>query len=161
VIWITVPLAIIGVSAGLLIMNTPFSFTAMLAVLSVSGMLIKNGIVLVEEIKLLNDEQEMPWIQAIELAAVSRMRPVTMAMITTELGMIPLLPDVFFRPMAVSIMFGLGFATILTLIMVPVLFALFYRVKYRSPARIAKDEAKAEKKAAKKLARLAKLQAKA
>ena len=161
VIWITVPLAIIGVSAGLLIMNTPFSFTAMLAVLSLSGMLIKNGIVLVEEIKLLNDEQEMPWIQAIEQAAVSRMRPVTMAMITTVLGMIPLLPDVFFRPMAVSIMFGLGFATILTLIMVPVLFALFYRVKYRSPARIAKDEAKAEKKAAKKLARLAKLQAKA
>ncbi|PID46569.1 MAG: MFS transporter [Proteobacteria bacterium] len=148
VVWITVPLAIIGVSTGLLIMNTPFSFTALLAVLSLSGMLIKNGIVLVEEIKLLNEEQEMPWIQAIEQAAVSRMRPVTMAMITTVLGMIPLLPDVFFRPMAVSIMFGLGFATVLTLIMVPVLFALFYRVKYRSPARIAKDAAKAEAKKA-------------
>lgn len=145
VIWITVPLALIGVSAGLLIMNTPFSFTAMLAVLSLSGMLIKNGIVLVEEIKLLNEEQEMPWIMAIEQAAVSRMRPVTMAMITTVLGMIPLLPDVFFRPMAVSIMFGLGFATVLTLIMVPVLFALFYRVKYRSPAQIAKGEAKMAK----------------
>jgi len=153
VVWITVPLAIIGVSAGLLVMNTPFSFTAMLAVLSLSGMLIKNGIVLVEEIKLLNEERALPWIEAIEQAAVSRMRPVTMAMITTVLGMIPLLPDVFFRPMAVSIMFGLSFATILTLIMVPVLFALFYRVKYRSPARIAKDEAKAAAKAAKKLAK--------
>lgn len=134
VIWITVPLAIIGVSTGLLVMNTPFSFTAMLAVLSLSGMLIKNGIVLVEEIKLLNEEQSMPWIQAIEQAAVSRMRPVTMAMITTVLGMIPLLPDVFFRPMAVSIMFGLGFATVLTLIMVPVLFALFYRVSHPNKA---------------------------
>jgi len=160
VIWITVPLAIIGVSTGLLVMNTPFSFTAMLAVLSLSGMLIKNGIVLVEEIKLLNDEEDMPWIQAIEQAAVSRMRPVTMAMITTVLGMIPLLPDVFFRPMAVSIMFGLGFATVLTLIMVPVLFALFYRVKYRSPARIAKDEAKAEKKRIKAEAKMAKKLAK-
>lgn len=154
VIWITVPLAIIGVSAGLLVMNTPFSFTAMLAVLSLSGMVIKNGIVLVEEIKLLNEEESMPWIEAIEQAAVSRMRPVTMAMITTVLGMIPLLPDVFFRPMAVSIMFGLSFATILTLIMVPVLFALFYRVKYRSPARIAKDEAKAAAKLAKKQAKI-------
>ena len=96
----------------------------------------------------------MPWIEAIEQAAVSRMRPVTMAMITTVLGMIPLLPDVFFRPMAVSIMFGLSFATILTLIMVPVLFALFYRVKYRSPARIAKDEAKAAAKLAKKQAKI-------
>jgi multidrug efflux pump subunit AcrB len=129
VIWLTVPLAIVGVAWGLLIAGAPFSFTALLAVLSLVGMQIKNGIVLVEEIKRLNDEEQVPWSEAISLAAVSRLRPVSMAALTTILGMIPLLGDVFFKPMAVTIMAGLGFATILTLIVVPVLFALFYRVR--------------------------------
>lgn len=133
VIWLTVPLAIIGVGYGLLIMGAPFSFTALLAVLSLIGMQIKNGIVLVEEIKRLKEEEQQDWLTAISDASVSRLRPVTMAAITTILGVIPLLSDVFFAPMAVTIMFGLGFASILTLIVVPVLFALFYRVKY-SPA---------------------------
>ncbi len=61
-------------------------------------------------------------------AAVSRVRPVCMAAITTVLGMIPLLPDVFFKPMAVTIMFGLGFATVLTLIVVPVLYRMFHHL---------------------------------
>ena len=129
VIWITVPLAIVGVAYGLLISGAPFSFTALLAVLSLIGMQIKNGIVLVEEIKRLQEEEGYGWHQAISDAAVSRMRPVTMAAITTILGMVPLLGDVFFRPMAVTIMAGLGFGTVLTLIVVPVLFALFYHVK--------------------------------
>lgn len=129
VIWLTVPLAIIGVSWGLLIAGAAFSFTALLAVLSLVGMQIKNGIVLVEEIKRLNDEEQVPWSDAISRAAVSRLRPVSMAALTTILGMIPLLGDVFFKPMAVTIMAGLGFATILTLIVVPVLFALFYNVR--------------------------------
>ncbi len=130
VIWLTVPLAIIGVSYGLLIMDVPFSFTALLAMLSLIGMQIKNGIVLVEEVKRLNEEEGREWLVAISDASLSRLRPITMAAITTILGVIPLLSDVFFAPMAVTIMFGLGFATILTLIVVPVLFALFYRVKY-------------------------------
>ncbi|WP_185236512.1 efflux RND transporter permease subunit [Teredinibacter franksiae] len=129
VIWITVPLAIVGVAYGLLLFGAPFSFTALLAVLSLIGMQIKNGIVLVEEIKRLNEEEKTNWHDAITDAAISRLRPVTMAAITTILGMIPLLSDVFFKPMAVTIMTGLGFATILTLIVVPVLFALFYHVK--------------------------------
>jgi multidrug efflux pump subunit AcrB len=129
VIWLTVPLAIVGVAWGLLVAGAPFSFTALLAVLSLVGMQIKNGIVLVEEIKRLNDEEQIPWSEAISLAAVSRLRPVSMAALTTILGMLPLLTDVFFKPMAVTIMAGLGFATILTLIVVPVLFALFYRVR--------------------------------
>lgn len=129
VIWITVPLAIVGVAYGLLLSGAPFSFTALLAVLSLIGMQIKNGIVLVEEIKRLNEEENLSWHRAISDASVSRLRPVTMAAITTILGMIPLLGDVFFRPMAVTIMAGLGFGTVLTLIVVPVLFALFYRVK--------------------------------
>jgi multidrug efflux pump subunit AcrB len=129
VIWLTVPLAVIGVGWGLLLTDSPFSFMALLAVLSLIGMQIKNGIVLVEEIKRLHEEEGHNWHDAISMAAVSRLRPVTMAAITTILGMIPLLGDVFFQPMAVTIMFGLGFATLLTLIVVPVLFALFFGVR--------------------------------
>lgn len=129
VIWLTVPLVIIGVAYGLLLTDSAFSFTALLAVLSLIGMQIKNGIVLVEEIKRLEEEESYSWLEAISLASVSRLRPVSMAALTTILGMIPLLGDVFFKPMAVTIMFGLGFATVLTLIVVPVLFALFYGVK--------------------------------
>ncbi len=129
VVWITVPLSVIGVSTGLLVTDSPFSFMALLALLSLIGMQLKNGIVLVEEIKRLREELEQDWLQSITNASVSRLRPVTMAAITTILGMLPLLGDVFFQPMAVTIMFGLGFATLLTLIVVPVLFALFYRVR--------------------------------
>jgi multidrug efflux pump subunit AcrB len=92
-------------------------------------MQLKNGIVLVEEIKRLREELELNWHASITQAAISRLRPVTMAAITTILGMLPLLGDVFFKPMAVSIMFGLGFATLLTLILVPVLFGLLYSVE--------------------------------
>ncbi|WP_420546691.1 efflux RND transporter permease subunit [Curvivirga sp.] len=129
VVWFTVPLAIIGVASGLLIFNQPFAFTALLGFLSLSGMLLKNGIVLVEEIKRLNEEEELDLGNSILQASVSRLRPVMMAAMTTVLGLIPLLPDVFFAPLAVTIMFGLGFGTILTLVVVPVLFAIFYRVK--------------------------------
>ena len=128
-VWLTVPLAIIGVTWGLILMGAPFSFTALLAVLSLVGMQIKNGIVLVEEIKRLEEEEGYTWIDAIRGASVRRVRPVTMAAITTILGMLPLLSDVFFEPMAVTIMYGLGFATILTLFVVPVLFALLYKVR--------------------------------
>lgn len=128
-VWLTVPLALIGVTVGLIVMGAPFSFTALLAILSLVGMQIKNGIVLVEEIKLLNEEEKHPLLDAIQQAAVSRVRPVSMAALTTLLGMIPLLSDVFFQPMAVTIMYGLGFATVLTLFVVPVLFAVFYGVR--------------------------------
>ncbi|MBR9828539.1 MAG: efflux RND transporter permease subunit [Oceanospirillales bacterium] len=133
VIWLTVPMALIGVTLGLLTMQTAFAFTALLGILSLSGMQIKNSIVLVEEIKRLHDEDAYSWHDAIEEAAISRLRPVSMAALTTILGMLPLLPDVFFRPLAVTIMFGLGFATLLTLLVVPVLFALFYRIKFQLP----------------------------
>ncbi|GAA64319.1 AcrB/AcrD/AcrF family metabolite exporter [Pseudoalteromonas sp. BSi20311] len=129
VIWATVPLAIIGVSAGLLVMNAPFSFMALLGLLSLSGMLIKNGIVLVDQINLELSEGKSPY-QAVFDSGVSRVRPVAMAAITTILGMIPLLFDVFFQSMAVTIMFGLGFATILTLIVVPVLYTVVFRIDY-------------------------------
>lgn len=127
VIWATVPLAICGVSAGLLLMNASFSFMALLGLLSLSGMLIKNGIVLVDQINLELAEGKDPY-QAVFDSGVSRVRPVAMAAITTILGMIPLLFDVFFQSMAVTIMFGLGFATILTLIVVPVLYCKMFGI---------------------------------
>ncbi|MBH0088285.1 efflux RND transporter permease subunit [Pseudoalteromonas sp. NSLLW218] len=129
VIWATVPLAIIGVSAGLLAMNAPFSFMGLLGLLSLSGMLIKNGIVLVDQINLELREGKSSY-EAVFDSGVSRVRPVAMAAITTILGMIPLLFDVFFQSMAVTIMFGLGFATILTLIVVPVLYTVIFRIDY-------------------------------
>jgi len=127
IVWATVPLAIIGVTTGLLALNTPFGFMALLGFLSLSGMLVKNGIVLLDQIEIEIHSGKEKY-QAVVDAAVSRVRPVCMAAITTVLGMIPLLPDVFFKPMAVTIMFGLGFATVLTLIVVPVLYGMFHRL---------------------------------
>ena len=130
VIWTTVPLSIIGVTIGLLLMNKPFTFTALLGLISLAGMLIKNGIVLVDQIKSELTEGKEPYLAVFD-SAVSRVRPVSMAAITTILGMIPLLFDAFFESMAVTIMFGLGFATILTLIVVPVVYTIVYGIKYR------------------------------
>ncbi|MDO6685196.1 MULTISPECIES: efflux RND transporter permease subunit [unclassified Agarivorans] len=128
VIWLTVPLAVIGVAVGLLSTNSAFSFTALLGVLSLSGMVLKNGIVLMDQINLETHSGKDPY-QAVVDSAISRVRPVSMAALTTILGMIPLVFDAFFGSMAVTIMFGLGFATVLTLVIVPVLYALFYRIK--------------------------------
>ncbi|MFV1982876.1 MAG: efflux RND transporter permease subunit [Thiohalomonadales bacterium] len=130
VVWATVPMALIGVTIGLLSTGVPFTFMALLGFIALVGMLIKNGIVLVDQINLeINEGKEM--YSAIFDSAVSRMRPVSMAAITTILGMIPLLFDAFFSALAVTIMFGLGFATILTLIMVPVIYKQIYKVKYQ------------------------------
>ncbi|WP_117234575.1 efflux RND transporter permease subunit [Vibrio maerlii] len=128
IVWLTVPLAVIGVTTGLLALDTPFGFMALLGFLSLSGMVLKNGIVLLDQISVEIASGKEPY-TAVGDAALSRVRPVCMAAITTILGLVPLLPDIFFRPMAVTIMFGLGFATVLTLIVVPVLYRLFYRLK--------------------------------
>ncbi|MCX2723119.1 efflux RND transporter permease subunit [Roseibium sp. DSM 29163] len=128
IIWLMVPMSINGVAIALLGTDTPFGFMSLLGFLSLSGMLIKNAIVLLEEIDLLIREGREKY-DAIVEACVSRMRPVMLAAITTILGMAPLLPDAFFRGMAVTIMGGLAFATVLTLIAAPVLYALFFRVR--------------------------------
>ncbi len=127
IIWLSVPLAIIGVAIGLLLTGESFGFMALLGFLSLVGMLIKNAIVLIDQIDLEIREGKIPF-EAILDSSVSRLRPVTMAAITTVLGMIPLYFDVFFISMAVTIMFGLSFATVLTLTIVPVLYAIFFRI---------------------------------
>jgi multidrug efflux pump subunit AcrB len=127
IIWLTVPLAIIGVTVGLLIFKQPFGFMALLGMLSLSGMLIKNAIVLIDQIDTEIREGKESY-RAVVDSGVNRMRPVMMAALTTILGMIPLLQDAFFVSMAVTIMFGLLFATLLTLIFVPVLYTVFFRI---------------------------------
>ncbi|MCT4557838.1 MAG: efflux RND transporter permease subunit [Pelagimonas sp.] len=126
VIWLLVPMSVNGVVIGLLGTGLPFSFTALLGLLSLSGMLIKNGIVLVEEIDLVRAEG-LRLDEAIVKASVSRIRPVFLAAATTILGMVPLLTDAFFASMAVTIMGGLAFASVLTLVAAPVLYMIFYR----------------------------------
>lgn len=124
-IWLTVPLALIGVTPGFLMTGIPFGFMALIGLLSLSGMLIRNGIVLVEEIE--QQKQHRNQHDAIVYAATSRLRPILLTAFTTVLGLAPLLRDVFFQSMAVVIMFGLGFATILTLLVLPVIYACFHR----------------------------------
>ena len=95
--------------------------------LALSGMLIKNAIVLIDSIDF-ELAAGKPALEAVTDAGVSRAIPVSMAAVTTILGMLPLLGDVFFKGMAVTIMFGLAFATVLTLIFVPLLYAIFFRI---------------------------------
>ncbi|MDB6176322.1 efflux RND transporter permease subunit [Paracoccus sp. Z330] len=128
IVWLLVPMAVNGVVIGLLVTGLPFSFTALLGLLSLSGMLLKNGIVLVEEIDLVRAEG-VPFRKAIIEASTSRLRPVVLAAATTILGMAPLLWDPFFASMSVTIMGGLAFATVLTLIAAPALYYVLFSKK--------------------------------
>jgi multidrug efflux pump subunit AcrB len=128
IIWLIVPMAVCGVVAGLLLADMPFGFMSLLGFLSLFGMLIKNSIVLLEEINIQINEGLEP-AKAVVEASLSRLRPVSLAAITTILGMAPLLFDAFFADMAVTIMGGLAFATVLTMIAVPVLYSLFHGIK--------------------------------
>ncbi len=142
IILLTVPLALIGVVYGLIALDTPMEFMAILGVLSLAGMLIKNAIVLIDE----TDSQiegGKPRMQAVVDAAVSRVRPVSLGVLTTVLGVIPLLWDPFFRSLAVVIICGLSFATILTLIVVPTLYAVFFRI-YGDQVSKREEEAEVE-----------------
>ncbi|MBY6137211.1 efflux RND transporter permease subunit [Nocardioides marinus] len=134
IIWLLVPMSVNGVVIGLLGTGFPFTFTALLGLLSLSGMLIKNGIVLVEEIDLVR-ETGKPLREAIVEASVSRLRPVMLAAVTTILGMAPLLTDAFFVSMAITIMGGLAFATVLTLVAAPVFYLIFFARDEKREAR--------------------------
>lgn len=128
VIWLVVPLSIIGVVIGLLVTGTPMEFMAILGLLSLSGLLIKNAIVLVDQMNLEIGEGK-PRYDAVIDSAASRVRPVMMGSLTTVLGVLPLLGDAFFRSMAVVLVFGLTFATLLTLVIVPVLYAMMFNIR--------------------------------
>ncbi len=133
VIWLNVPLALIGVTAGLLLTGQPFGFMSILGFLSLMGMLIKNAIVLVDQINLELADGKAELAAIIDSCA-SRLRPVAMAAATTALGMIPLVTDAFFSAMAVTIIFGLIFATILTMVILPVFYSIVFNVSMNEEA---------------------------
>lgn len=128
IIFLCLPLAAIGVAADLLFFREPFGFMCLLGFIGLSGMLIKNAVVLIDQIDLEIREGKDPYTAILD-SSVSRLRPVTMAALTTVLGMLPLLADVFFVGMSVTIMGGLTFGTVLTLVIVPVLYASFFRIR--------------------------------
>jgi len=128
IIWLTVPLALIGVIYGMAATQTPMEFMSILGILSLTGMLVKNAIVLIDEMDSQIDGGKAR-MTAITDAAASRFRPVLLGVGTTVLGVIPLLWDPFFNSLAVTIICGLSFASVLTLVIVPVLYAIFFRVK--------------------------------
>jgi multidrug efflux pump subunit AcrB len=127
VIMLTVPFAMIGITTGLLAFNAPFGFMALLGAMSLMGMMIKNAIVLLDEVNI-NLAAGMEQYNAVVIAALARLRPVVLAAATTVLGVIPLLQDVFWVGMAITIMAGLAFGTVLTMIVVPVLYCMFFKV---------------------------------
>ncbi len=127
VIWLVVPGLFIGVVFGLVVTGIPLEFMGILGILSLSGLLIKNAIVLVDQMDYEIDCGKARF-EAVVDAATSRVRPVMMGTLTTVLGVIPLFFDAFFQSMAVVIVFGLSFATLLTLLIVPVLYATFMRI---------------------------------
>lgn len=127
VIWLVVPLAVIGVVLGLVTTGVPLEFMGILGILSLSGLLIKNAIVLVDQIDV-EIRSGKPRMDAVVDSAASRLRPVMMGTLTTVLGVIPLFFDAFFQSMAVVLVFGLTFATVLTLVIVPVLYTIFLKV---------------------------------
>ncbi len=127
IILLVIPFVMIGITGGLLLTRAPFGLIALLGAMSLSGMMIKNAVVLLDQVNVNLAEGMIPY-DAVVGAAVSRLRPVVNAAATTVFGMLPLLQDVFWVSMAVTIMFGLALGTVLTMVVVPVLYALFYRV---------------------------------
>ncbi len=134
IILLTIPMAFVGSVVGLVVMGAPFGFMPLLGLLSLAGIIINNGIVLIDSIKA-EEQGGSDTYTAIVTASVSRLRPILMTTITTLLGLAPLIVwnDPLFSGMAVVISFGLAFGTLLTLGVVPVIYSLFFRVS--APAR--------------------------
>jgi multidrug efflux pump subunit AcrB len=128
IILLLIPFALIGITAGLLGFNQPFSFMALLGAMSLVGMMIKNAIVLIDEINLHLASGSAAY-DAVVDAAVSRLRPVVLAAATTVLGVLPLVQDIFWVAMAVTIAAGLTFGTILTMVLLPVMYATFHGIR--------------------------------
>lgn len=125
---LTAPLGLIGVTVALLIFDKPFGFVAMLGTIALSGMIMRNSVILVDQI----DQDKatgLPEWQAIIESTIRRFRPIVLTAAAAILAMIPLTRSVFFGPMAVAIMGGLAVATLLTVLFLPALYAAWFRVK--------------------------------
>ncbi len=133
IILCTIPLGMIGITTGLIIANSIFGFFTILALVSLAGIIINNAIVLLDRIKIEMDETGLDERTAVFEACQQRLRPILLTTATTVGGMLPLWisHDPMFETMAVSIVFGLIFATVLTLVFVPVMYSLLYRVSFK------------------------------
>ena len=127
-----VPMGLIGVVGALLISGRPLGFVAILGILALMGMIARNAIILIEQIEAERAQGREMWDAVVE-GAVSRFRPIMLTAISTVLGFIPIAPTVFWGPMAFAIMGGLFVATLLTLIVLPALYVIFFCV--REPAQ--------------------------
>ncbi|QNH79282.1 efflux RND transporter permease subunit [Pseudomonas protegens] len=127
-VFLTAPLGLIGVTLFLLVFRQPFGFVAMLGTIALSGMIMRNSVILVDQIEQDIKAGQQPWDAIIE-ATVRRFRPIVLTALAAVLAMIPLSRSVFFGPMAVAIMGGLIVATALTLLFLPALYAAWFRVK--------------------------------
>jgi multidrug efflux pump subunit AcrB len=127
IVFMMVPFALIGITGGLLAFDVPFGFMALLGAMSLAGQMIRNAIVLVDQIGIDRASDLDPY-EALIQSAMSRLRPVMLSAGTAALGVIPLLQDVFWVGLAVTMMGGLAIGTVLIMILVPVLYAIFYRV---------------------------------
>ena len=123
------PFIIVGIVPSLLLLNMPFTFIAILGAMGLIGMMIKNGIVLVDEINRLQKEEKLPAYEAVVNATVSRTSPVIMASLTTILGMAPLISDPMYGSMAVCIMSGLAIGTLIILVFLPILYSTIFKVQ--------------------------------
>ncbi|MBR2476136.1 MAG: efflux RND transporter permease subunit, partial [Bacteroidaceae bacterium] len=128
-ILICFPFVFCGIVAALLLSNQPMTFMAIIGMLGLVGMMVKNSIVLVDEINRLQVEEGAEPYKAVVEATVSRVRPVLMASLTTIVGMIPLIGDPMYSSMAITIMGGLTFGTIITLILLPIFYVVLFRIK--------------------------------
>ncbi len=125
---LTAPLGLIGVTIALLLFDKPFGFVAMLGTIALSGMIMRNSVILVDQIEQDRATGVDAW-QAIVESTLRRFRPITLTAAAAILAMIPLTSSVFFGPMAVAIMGGLAVATVLTILFLPALYAAWFRVK--------------------------------
>lgn len=123
------PFVLCGIAPLLLISGTPFTFMAIIGLMGLMGMMIKNIIVLLDEINRQQTEEGLPAYNAVIEATVSRVRPVLMASLTTIVGMIPLMGDPMYGSLALTIMGGLTMGTVITLILLPLLYAALYKVE--------------------------------
>jgi multidrug efflux pump subunit AcrB len=123
-----VPMGLIGVVGALLLFNKALGFVAILGILSLTGMIARNGVILIEQVEAERKEGRDPWNAVIE-ATLSRFRPIMLTAISTVLGLIPIALTIFWGPMAFAIMGGLMVATVLTLIFLPALYIAWFRVK--------------------------------
>lgn len=124
---LTAPLGLIGVTVALLLFDKPFGFVAMLGTIALSGMIMRNSVILVDQIDQDRSSGLEPW-QAVVESTIRRFRPIVLTAAAAILAMIPLTKSVFFGPMAVAIMGGLAVATLLTVLFLPALYAIWFRV---------------------------------